>query len=93
MFFQLGKLSGQSVPPTKIKKIKATSIFENDSTKTVSRSPEEIFMLSHIAPASHGKTIKNDYFLRVKIHYDASCKCDHKTPEISLPMTILPLTH
>ena len=49
-------------------------------------------MLSHIAPASHGDTIVNDYFLQIKIHYDA-CTCNHPTPEISLPMTIIPLTH
>lgn len=39
------------------------------------RPAEEIFMLTHMAPATHSRYISNDYFLNVNVKYAASDCC------------------
>ena len=73
------------VEPTKKKK---TGIL---SSTTVPRSPEEIFMLSQLAPACHSRYITNNYQLNVNVKYDG-CTCCSSLPSFSVPLTIIPLT-
>ena len=58
----------------------------------VPRSPEEIFMLSQLAPATHSRHIINEYFLNVHVNYDG-CMCCASTPSISVPLTVIPMTN
>ena len=72
--------------PTKYKK---KGLF---SGKIVDRSPEEMFLMSQLAPAANGKYIKNSYELNANVKFDG-CTCCSKVPSISVPLTIIPLTH
>jgi hypothetical protein len=56
------------------------------------RDPETMFMLRQIAPASHSRHIANDYVLNVNVKFDG-CTCCSVLPSISVPLTIIPLTH
>ena len=47
------------------------------------RAPEEVFMLTQMAPASHSRYISNDYFLNVNVKYTA-CNCCSTLPSISI---------
>jgi len=62
------------------------------SKKKIPRAPEELFMLSNLAPACHSAHIKNDYFLNVNVKYDG-CTCCSSLPNISIPLTVIPMTH
>mmetsp|Transcript_15665 Transcript_15665/g.24009 ORF Transcript_15665/g.24009 Transcript_15665/m.24009 type:complete len:104 (+) Transcript_15665:789-1100(+) len=57
-----------------------------------SRPPEEAFLLERLAPACHSKHIQNDYVLNVNLKYDA-CTCCGSLPNVSVPLTVIPLTH
>ena len=47
-----------------------------------------------MAPACHSRLIRNDYFLNVNVKYDVCCTCDcAKLPNISVPLTVIPLTN
>ena len=78
------------VPPQRKKKMK-TGTFSS-TTIMINRSPEEIFMLSQMAPATHSDAIRNEYFLNVNIKYDG-CTCCSPLPSISVPLTVIPMTH
>ena len=56
------------------------------------RDPETMFMLRQIAPACHSRHIANDYVLNVNVKFDG-CTCCSTLPSISVPLTIIPLTH
>ena len=56
------------------------------------RSPEHMFMLSGIAPACHSRFIDNDYVLNCNVSFDG-CTCCSAVPNISVPLTIIPLVH
>lgn len=58
-------------------------------------SPEEIFMLKMMAPATHSYYINNDYELNVNVTYkqDQDCCLQSDVPSISVPLTIIPMTH
>mmetsp|Transcript_226 Transcript_226/g.413 ORF Transcript_226/g.413 Transcript_226/m.413 type:complete len:103 (+) Transcript_226:851-1159(+) len=58
----------------------------------VQRSPEEMFMLSNMAPACHSKHIENNYYLNVNIKYNG-CTCCCSLPNVSVPLTVIPDTH
>lgn len=62
------------------------------SHQMVPRAPEEIFMLTNLAPACHGKYITNEYVLKVDVGFNG-CTCCSTLPQISIPMTIIPMTH
>ncbi len=72
------------------KVVKGKGLFA--SSHSVPRPPEEIFLLSQMAPASHGHDLTNEYFLNANIKYDG-CTCCSPLPSISIPMTVIPLTH
>ena len=55
-------------------------------------SPEDMFMMSGIQAAVHGKSIKNEYFLVVTVEYDG-CVCCVDLPDSRTPMTIIPLVN
>jgi len=57
------------------------------------KSPEEMFMMSQMAPACHSRYITNDYYLNVNIKYDACNVCCSKVPNVSFPLTIVPMTN
>ena len=59
--------------------------------KIVDRSPEEKFLLSHLAPACHGKFLTNEYRLVAEVHYDGCCICKSDKSISSVPLTIIPL--
>lgn len=61
-------------------------------SEMIPRSPEEIFMLGQLSPATHSKHISNDYFLNVNVKFDG-CTCCSSVPNISVPLTIIPLTN
>ena len=44
------------------------------SKKRIQRNPEEIFMLSNLAPACHSQHVRNEYCLNVNVKYDG-CTC------------------
>jgi hypothetical protein len=54
------------------------------------KTPEEIFMLRHIPPATESQHVKNTYELNVNVQLEA-CTCCSPKPSISVPMTIIPL--
>ena len=56
------------------------------------RTPEEIFMLSQMAPACHSRYTTNDYYLNVNVKYNAT-NCCSKLPDISIPLTVIPMTN
>lgn len=62
------------------------------SKKKVPRHPEEVFLLSNLAPACHSQHISNDYSLNVTVHYDG-CTCCSSVPSISVPLTVIPMTY
>jgi hypothetical protein len=62
------------------------------SSQQVPRQPEEIFMMSQLAPATHSHYINNDYVLNVNVKYDG-CTCCGSLPNISVPLTVIPMTH
>jgi hypothetical protein len=66
MTIDLGELKN-TVGPTKTKR-KGWS-----KTVEVERSPEEIFLLSHLAPACHGFYVKNEYCLKARVIYEGCC--------------------
>ena len=49
-------------------------------------------MLENLAPATHSPLIANDYVLDVKVKYDG-CTCCADLPQISVPCSVIPLTH
>ena len=59
---------------------------------SIPRPPEELFLLENMAPATHSHNITNEYFLNANIKYDG-CTCISELPSISVPMTVIPLTH
>lgn len=65
--------------------------YANDASG-IQHTPEEIFMLSNLAPACHSPHVSNDYFLNVNVKYDG-CTCCSAVPSISLPLTVIPMTH
>ena len=67
------------------------SVNEHRRKRNVPRSPEDIFMLSQMAPACHSRHIMNDYVLNVNIKFDG-CTCCSALPNISCPLTVIPLT-
>ena len=85
MVLDLGRIK-YIVSPTKTKKNGLMS------TVTKERPPEEIFLMSQLAPACHGKYIENTYTLNVNVKYDG-CTCCATLPSISVPLTVIPLTH
>ena len=48
-------------------------------------------MLGGIPPATHGKTITNEYFLAIRCVYDG-CTCCSAQPFARIPINILPST-
>ena len=56
------------------------------------RAPEEIFMLTQMAPATHSRHISNTYSLNVNVKYDATACCTG-LPSCSVPLTVIPLTN
>ena len=60
--------------------------------KKKARAPEYMFMLTQLAPASHSRHISNDYTLNVNVKFDG-CTCCSTLPSISVPLTVIPLTH
>lgn len=61
------------------------------SSQMVPRPPEEIFMLSQLAPACHSPHVTNTYTLNVNVKFDG-CTCCSSLPSISVPLTVIPLT-
>ena len=58
------------------------------------KSPEEIFMLKMMAPATHSCYINNDYELNVNVSYKQDREClQSDVPSISVPLTIIPMTY
>ena len=51
-----------------------------------------MFLLVNLAPASHSHHIQNDYELNVNVKYDG-CTCCSSVPNISIPLTVIPMTH
>jgi hypothetical protein len=49
-------------------------------------------MLSQLAPATHSHYITNEYVLNVNVKYDG-CTCCSGLPNISIPLTVIPMTH
>lgn len=66
---------------------------ETGEKTEVERSPEEIFLLNHIPPATEGAFIKNEYFLQVKVKYDSGWDCCSEKPLALVPLTIIPLSN
>lgn len=62
------------------------------SKKNKPRSPEEMFMMSQLPPATHSRHITNEYFLNANIKHDGCTYCGPQ-PSISTPLTIIPMTH
>ena len=62
------------------------------SKKKIPRHPEEVFLLSNLAPACHSQHVTNEYTLNVSIKYDG-CTCCSSVPSISVPLTVIPLTY
>mmetsp|Transcript_28175 Transcript_28175/g.42645 ORF Transcript_28175/g.42645 Transcript_28175/m.42645 type:complete len:95 (+) Transcript_28175:26-310(+) len=62
------------------------------SGQWVERSPEEMFMMQQLPPACHSKYITNDYLLNANVKFDG-CTCCSTLPSISIPLTVIPLTH
>ena len=60
-----------------------------DNRRAFPRSPEEIFQLSHLAPATHAFQATNTYRLDLNVNLDGCCS---EIPDISVPLTIIPLT-
>jgi len=83
-------LAGIKYVVNNMKRKKNPGIFSGHSM--VPRSPEEIFMLSQLAPACHSRFIKNEFFLNVNVKYDG-CTCCSSVPNISVPLTVIPLTN
>ena len=69
-------------------KTKRKGIF---SSQQVPRPPEEIFMMSQLAPATHSHYITNDYVLNVNVKFDG-CTCCAALPNISVPLSVIPMT-
>lgn len=57
--------------------------------KEKKRSPEDIFMLKNIQPATHSPAITNEYFLKIVLAYNG-CLCCSNVPDASMPLTIMP---
>ena len=58
------------------------------------KSPEELFMLKMMAPATHSYYINNDYELNVNVRYKQDHVClQSDVPSISVPCTVIPMTH
>jgi hypothetical protein len=62
------------------------------SKRKIPRNPEEILLLTNMAPACHSQHIRNDYSLNVNVKYNG-CTCCSAVPSISIPLTVIPLTH
>lgn len=60
--------------------------------KNKPRSPEEMFMMSQLPPATHSRHITNEYFLNANIKHDGCTYCGPQ-PSISTPLTVIPMTH
>jgi hypothetical protein len=73
------------INPTKLKK---RGMFKK---QRVPRMAEEIFMMERLAPACHSSLITNEYFLNVNCKYD-ECTCCTSLPNVSVPLTIIPVT-
>tara|TARA_B110000285_G_scaffold221133_1_gene273686 strand:- start:106 stop:444 length:339 start_codon:yes stop_codon:yes gene_type:complete len=68
---------------------KFTSRGWNTGRRSLPRSAEEIFQLSHLAPATHAYQCRNTYRLDLNVNLDGCCSA---VPDISVPLTIIPLT-
>jgi hypothetical protein len=62
-----------------------------DRKKEGPRSPEEIFMLRHLAPATNSFLIKNEYTLQVKVTFNSGWTCCSAIPNVKVPMTLIPV--
>lgn len=76
----------------KKQKIKSGGFFSSDHSIMIPRPPEEIMMLSQMPSAVHSDMITNEFFLNANIKYDA-CTCCASLPSISIPLTVIPMTH
>jgi len=65
MVLNLGQISYTPNPMKTNKKAKLMS-----GNKKVPRSPEEMFLMSQLPPATHSKYIQNEYNLNVHVKYD-----------------------
>lgn len=75
----------------KIKYEAVTQKEKDGAIKTV--GPDDQFIMSQMQPAvSHGKFIKNRYFLAVRTDFDG-CTCCHETPDGKTPLTIVPMVN
>jgi len=53
----------------------------------ITRSKEEVFMLSRLSPSCHSEFIKNNYFLRIVAKYEGYSR---PTSVFEVPIAILP---
>ena len=74
-----------------VSKTKMVKVNLIGSKEEVERSAEEVFMKERLAAATKSKHIKNEYFLKISVAYDA-CTCGGATPTILVPLCIIPLT-
>lgn len=70
-------------------KKKYTGLF---STKTVDRSPQELFILAQISNVSHGTIVTNDLYLNLELKFETSACCVSQ-PSIKIPLTVIPMTY
>ena len=89
MVLDLKTISYQ-VTPDKNKKGTTLGIIKTNTGK-IPRSPEEIFQLSTLAPASTGSYITNSYCLLTDVRFDACC-CP-TVPNFTVPLTVIPVCH
>ena len=55
-------------------------------------SKEDAFTMASVQAATHGKKIKNEYFLCVLVEYDG-CTCCVDLPDSRMPLSIIPLVN
>jgi len=93
---QAGMDAGYTEPVTKIMTLNLDackySISNQRAKKCCARSDEEMFLLTNLAPAAHSHHISNDYELNVNVKYDG-CTCCSSVPNVSIPLSIIPMTH
>jgi len=61
----------------------------NKKGKKKAYSPEDMFMMEAVQPASHSAATSNEYFLVTKTEYDG-CNCGSELPDSELALTIVP---
>ena len=90
MQLDLGSIQ-YNVSSKKKKKIK--NVLGLTGQELVSRTPEEIFLSSQLAPATHSKHIKNSYHLNVHVKHESVNVCSSvDSPSVSIPLNIQPTT-